>query len=134
MSPKFRVALTAFLIGLPADQATKIAVDRNLSYADRIEVIEGLFYLTHVRNTGAAFGLLSDGPPALRLVFFVTISLLAVGIIASEKAARSCPAIKLKANAKAALVLQKDGVIAGTLVVDGQDTVFDGKTVPAGHR
>jgi signal peptidase II len=83
MTPKLRVALAAFAIALPLDQLTKLAIDRNLGYSDRIEIVEGLFYLTHVRNTGAAFGLFADGDPVLRLVFFVAISLAAIGIILS---------------------------------------------------
>ncbi len=83
MTPKLRTALSAFLVALPLDQATKFAVDRHLSYADRVEIVQGFFYLTHVRNTGAAFGLFADGDPTLRLVFFVAISVVAVGIIAS---------------------------------------------------
>jgi signal peptidase II len=83
MTPKFRVATGAFLIVLVLDLATKIAIDANLSYADRIPVIPGFFYLTHVRNTGAAFGLFSDAPQLYRMVFFISVSLIAVGIIIS---------------------------------------------------
>lgn len=83
MSPKLRVGLIAFLISLPVDQVTKILIARNLSYADRIEVIEGFFYLTHVRNTGAAFGLFADGPIEIRLTFFIGVSVVAIGIIGS---------------------------------------------------
>ena len=43
MTPKLRVALCAFLIGLPLDQITKLAIDRHLDFTDRIEVIEGAF-------------------------------------------------------------------------------------------
>ena len=81
MTPKFRVATGAFLIVLVLDLVTKIAIDANLSYADRIPVIPGFFYLTHVRNTGAAFGLFSDAPQLYRMVFFISVSLIAVGII-----------------------------------------------------
>ena len=83
MTPKLRTALAAFSIALPLDQLTKLAVDRHLSFADRIEVVAGFFYLTHVRNTGAAFGLFADGDPTLRLAFFIGISLVALGIIGS---------------------------------------------------
>jgi signal peptidase II len=83
MSPKLRVGLAAFLISLPIDVISKILVDQNLSYADRIPVIEGFFYLTHVRNTGAAFGLFADGPVTIRLTFFISISIVAIGIIFS---------------------------------------------------
>ena len=83
MSPKLRIGLAAFLISLPIDVISKILVDQNLSYADRIPVIEGFFYLTHVRNTGAAFGLFADGPVTIRLTFFISISIVAIGIIFS---------------------------------------------------
>lgn len=81
MTPKFRVAIGAFLVVLVLDIATKIAIDTHLSYADRIPIIPGFFYLTHVRNTGAAFGLFADAPQVYRLVFFISVSLVAVGII-----------------------------------------------------
>jgi signal peptidase II len=81
MTPKFRVAIGAFLVVLILDIATKIAIDTHLSYADRIPIIPGFFYLTHVRNTGAAFGLFADAPQIYRLVFFISVSLVAVGII-----------------------------------------------------
>ena len=83
MTPKLLVGWSAFLGSLALDQASKILVDRNLSYADRVEVIEGFFYLTHVRNPGAAFGLFADGPPEIRLTFFITISIVAIGIVIS---------------------------------------------------
>ncbi len=83
MTPKLRVALIAFLVCFSLDQATKIAIDAKLSYADRIPVIDGFFYITHVRNTGAAFGLFADAPKAARLAFFISVSLVAVGIIIS---------------------------------------------------
>jgi len=81
MTPKFRVAIGAFLSVLLLDLATKIAIDSHLSYSDQIPVIPGFFYITHVRNTGAAFGLFADAPQQYRLIFFVSVSLIAVGII-----------------------------------------------------
>jgi signal peptidase II len=83
MTPKLRTALAAFLVALPLDQVTKLAVDRHLTFADRIQVIEGFFYLTHVRNTGAAFGLFADSDPTLRMLFFVGVALIALFIIGS---------------------------------------------------
>jgi signal peptidase II len=83
MTPKMLVGWCAFLGSLGLDQASKILVDRNMTYADRIPMIEGFFYLTHVRNPGAAFGLFADGPPEIRLTFFISISLVAIGIVLS---------------------------------------------------
>ena len=83
MTPKLRVALAAFGISLPLDQGTKHLVNANMTYSDRIEVIEGFFYLTHVRNPGAAFGLFADAEPTLRIGFFLVVSVVAIGIIVS---------------------------------------------------
>lgn len=83
MTPKLRVTSTAFLVGLPIDLFTKHLIDQNLHYGDRISVIEGFFYLTHVRNPGAAFGLFADADPTLRSVFFIGVSIVAIGIILS---------------------------------------------------
>jgi signal peptidase II len=83
MTPKLRVLLIAFAISLPLDLLTKYLVDANIGYGDRISVIEGFFYLTHVRNPGAAFGLFADSNAVLRQWFFVGVSILAVLIILS---------------------------------------------------
>jgi len=83
MTPKLKVALGAFLVAVPADQITKYLVNENLVFSDRRPVIEGLFYLTHVRNTGAAFGIFSDAAPSLRMTLFIGVSLVATGIILS---------------------------------------------------
>ena len=83
MAPKYRVGAIAFVVCLILDQVSKWLIVSNLSYADRIPVIEGFFYLTHVRNPGAAFSLFADGDPTVRLYFFVGVTCVAVLIIAS---------------------------------------------------
>ena len=83
MSPKLRIFTVAALVAYAFDMATKYMVNENLSYADRIPVIEGFFYLTHVRNPGAAFGLFVDADPFLRRFFFIGISIVAIGVIFS---------------------------------------------------
>jgi signal peptidase II len=82
MALKYRISLVVFVVGLVLDIATKYVISQNLTYADRIPVIEGFFYLTHVRNTGAAFGLFRDAPGEIRLFFFVGIAIVAIFIIA----------------------------------------------------
>jgi signal peptidase II len=81
MAPKYQVGLTVFVVSLVLDIVTKHLINANLTYADRIPVIEGFFYLTHVRNTGAAFGLLRDAPVLLRMTFFIGIAIVAIGIV-----------------------------------------------------
>jgi signal peptidase II len=83
MTPKLRVALVAFLICFSLDVATKVAISQNLAYTDRVPVIDGFFYLTHVRNTGAAFGLFQDVAKHIRLPVFILVSIVAIGIIIS---------------------------------------------------
>jgi signal peptidase II len=66
---------------LALDILTKYLISSNLSYSDRIPMIEGFFYLTHVTNTGGAFGLFRDAPVAIRRTFFIGISGVAIAII-----------------------------------------------------
>lgn len=75
--------LAVLLLAVPLDQCSKHWVDTHLTYTDRIAVIEGFFYLTHVRNPGAAFGLFTTGPPEFRKLFFVAVSLVAIVLIVS---------------------------------------------------
>jgi signal peptidase II len=48
---------------------------------ETVTVIPGFFNLTNVRNRGAAFSLLSGAPAAFRIVFFITITLIALAVI-----------------------------------------------------
>jgi len=83
MTPKLRVGLIAFLVCFSLDVGTKVAVDTNIQFGDRIPVIEGFFYITHVRNTGAAFGLFNDTPIVPRMTVFIGMAIVALGIIFS---------------------------------------------------
>lgn len=67
-------ALTITLI--VADQITKAMVRAKLNPSESIELIRDALYLTHVRNTGAAFGLLPGG----RALFITTSTLVLIGI------------------------------------------------------
>ena len=46
-----------------------------------MEVIPGLFHLTYIQNTGAAFGILSDAPEFFRVFFLIGISLIALIVL-----------------------------------------------------
>jgi len=124
MTPKYWYALIAFVVSLPLDIATKVLVDRHLTYADRIPVIEGFFYLTHVRNPGAAFGLFADGDPQIRLALFIGVSVLAVGIILSFFR-QLAPGDRLSALAL--------GLILGGAVGNLLDRIFRGEVVDFLH-
>ena len=81
MKRKYWVLLVACLLVLSLDQYTKYTVQKNLPLHQRVEVIPGLFNLTHVRNTGGAFGILGGSRGGMGKVFFVSVSLIAVGAI-----------------------------------------------------
>jgi signal peptidase II len=68
-------------IVLVLDQITKYIVERRISLHDVMTVIPGFFNLTHVRNKGAAFGILSGLPESWRSAFFIMITVIAVAAI-----------------------------------------------------
>jgi signal peptidase II len=63
------------------DQATKWIVDQGMPLHQSIPIIPGFLSLTHVRNTGAAFGMLASPSPGLRSAFLLLFSTLAIGLI-----------------------------------------------------
>lgn len=84
MTPKLRALSLAVLVALPIDQLSKAWVAAHVplgATAERIPLVEGLFYIGHVRNAGAAFGLLQDWPSAWRLAVFVVVAAIAVVVI-----------------------------------------------------
>ena len=63
------------------DQIVKLIIRKELMLHQLVEVIPGFFNLTHIRNTGGAFGLLAGGASGFRMALFLGVSLLAIGII-----------------------------------------------------
>jgi len=81
MKRKYWVLLV-FCIGvLLLDQWTKSLVVQKLPLYQRVEVIQGFFNLTHVRNTGGAFGIFGGEKGGLGSILFVVVSLVAIGAI-----------------------------------------------------
>jgi signal peptidase II len=68
-------------ITLLLDQVSKEIVMRGLSLGENLEVIPGFFALTHIRNTGGAFGFLAGEATRTRTLFFLAASGLALSII-----------------------------------------------------
>jgi len=76
-APLIRPLLIAALIaGL--DQLVKAAVASRLDLFEVIVIVPGLANLTYIRNTGAAFGLLSGLDPAYTQPIFIGATALAV--------------------------------------------------------
>ncbi len=63
------------------DQFTKWLIDHMLGIGQGISIIPGFFEIIHVRNTGAAFGILQGMPESIRTPFFFAITILACGMI-----------------------------------------------------
>ncbi len=73
--------LIAAVVGL--DQLTKALVVRQIGLHDYIPLVDGLVSLSHVRNHGAAFGLLSDWNLPYQSLLLSVLSLAALGAIAA---------------------------------------------------
>lgn len=73
---------TAAIIVL-LDQATKALVRAKLPLHDSVTVIPGFFDLTHVRNTGAAFGMLNSVDFEYKPLVMVLVALVALGAVAA---------------------------------------------------
>ncbi len=83
MSPKSKVFVITAALSFASDWLTKYWIITHLGFADRITVIDGFFYLTHVRNPGASFSMFATAPLHVRQFLFVGISLLALVMIVS---------------------------------------------------
>ena len=77
MSPKLKIFLIVAPFVLVLDQLTKYFVNAHLAPYASITLIENFVHLSHVRNPGGAFGVLSWVHPK----FFIVISGLAIGIV-----------------------------------------------------
>ncbi|MHB9024629.1 MAG: signal peptidase II [Armatimonadota bacterium] len=70
------LALTA------VDQIVKGLVTGALAPGESRPIVDGLLWLTHQHNTGAAFSLLRDAPPALVLTLNAVVMVFFVGLAA----------------------------------------------------
>ncbi len=81
MSAKAKIVCAWVGAILLADQITKFLVDQRMPLHHSIPVIDNLFSLTYIRNTGAAFGILAGSHEAFRLPVLIIFSLVAIGFI-----------------------------------------------------
>ena len=93
------------------DQATKALVRARLPLYESVTVIPGFFDLTHVRNTGAAFGMLNGVDFAYKPAVMVIVALIALGAVASY--ALTLPSTQQIARYGLALIL---GGAVGNLI------------------
>jgi signal peptidase II len=75
-SRRLEIWLPAFVVAL--DQITKALVRSRLPVHDTVTVVPGLVDLTHVRNTGAAFGILNAADFPFKTVVIAVIATAAL--------------------------------------------------------
>jgi len=119
-----RSILLLTLAVLALDQWTKWLVERGLPAHSSREIIPGFLHLSHVRNSGVAFGLMATEGNQLATVVLVGLGLVAIGFV-SWYFART-PAHETRLLAALALVL--GGAIGNLIdrVASGAVTDFVG--------
>jgi signal peptidase II len=85
------------------DQFTKYTITQRFRLNETIAILGGFFNLTYIRNTGAAFGILSHADPAFRIPFFVIVPIVALGAI--TYIFRKIPAEDVKLSTALSLVI-----------------------------
>jgi signal peptidase II len=63
------------------DRVTKWAIVQTITLDDAINVIPGLFRLTHLENTGAAFSLFADSTSPFKTMLLIAFSLGALAVV-----------------------------------------------------
>ncbi len=124
MNSKSRIFASTIFAAVVSDLGTKIWIDHNLSFTDRIPVVEGFFYITHVRNPGAAFGFLASAPAMFRNGFLFTAGAVALAMIFHFFRSLR-PEEKLSAFAL--------GLISGGALGNLTDRIFRGEVVDFLH-
>jgi signal peptidase II len=81
MVSKYRILIIVSLVIIILDQVTKWLVLVNMPLYESIPIIENLFNLTHIHNTGGAFGFMADQSPLIRQILFHGVSFLSLGVI-----------------------------------------------------
>jgi signal peptidase II len=76
---KYLLFISAVIFAL--DALTKWLVRQKIPLDGNIDIIPGLFRLTHLENTGAAFSLFADSPGPWAGRFLVLFSLIALVVI-----------------------------------------------------
>lgn len=75
----YLILITAIVVIL--DQITKMYINLNFRLGESVPVIQDIFHITYVRNTGAAFGLFSNASELFRTLFFLSLPPVAMLVI-----------------------------------------------------
>ena len=78
---KYHIIIAALI--LLCDRMTKALVAQKIALSDSIDVIPGVFRLTHVQNQGAAFGLFADYPSEWKVAMLILFSVAALAVVSA---------------------------------------------------
>ena len=78
---KYHILIATTVVVL--DRLTKWMVSQNIMLHDSVDVIPGMFRLTHVQNQGAAFGLFSESPSEWKVAMLILFSVAALAVVSA---------------------------------------------------
>ena len=78
---KYHIIIAALVVLL--DRISKWAVSQRITLHDSIDVVPGIFRLTHVQNQGAAFGLFSESPSEWKVTMLILFSVAALAVVST---------------------------------------------------
>jgi signal peptidase II len=78
---KYHILIAMLVVSI--DRITKMAVAQRIGLHDSIDVVPGLFRLTHVQNQGAAFGLFADSPSEWKVAMLIMFSVAALAVVSA---------------------------------------------------
>jgi signal peptidase II len=129
---KYHILIAAVVVVL--DRLTKALVAQRVTLHDSIDIVPGLFRITHVQNQGAAFGLFSESPSEWKVAMLILFSLAALAVVSAllwkNGNALNATAIALSLVFGGALGNLWDRVVSGR-VIDFLDFYFGPHHWPA---
>lgn len=78
---KYHILIAGLVVVL--DRLTKWVVSERINLHDSVDVVPGIFRLTHVQNQGAAFGLFSDSPSEFKVTMLILFSIAALAVVST---------------------------------------------------
>src|SRR6476660_9858916 len=77
----YHITIAALIV--LCDRMTKWLVSQKITLHDSIDVLPGIFRLTHVQNQGAAFGLFAESPSEWKVAMLIMFSLAALAVVSA---------------------------------------------------
>ena len=78
---KYHILIAAAVVLI--DRITKWVIAQKITLHDSVDIIPGIFRLTHVQNQGAAFGLFADSPSEWKVAMLILFSVAALGVVSA---------------------------------------------------